>query len=272
MTAPDAWETMAAVWLDGQPQRLWRRHSDRVNAALVERWLPPVASVLKTDLFDEAVGEGLYPVLAKRAERVVGIDASERVVTAAGRRYPLLEAVFADVRSLPLGDAEVDAVVSNSTLDHFDTPAEIELALHELHRVVRPGGLLLLTLDNPLNPAVAVTKALPRSQLNRLWSRFGVESARGGLVPYYVGATLGPRRLRASLRRAGFEPLELSALVHFPRIVAVVAGRRMERRRSPAVERRFLELLWRAERLGSLPTRYVTGHFLAVKALRRAPR
>jgi SAM-dependent methyltransferase len=267
----DTWEEMASVWLEEAPQRLWRRHSDRVNAALVERWLPPVESVLKTDLFDEAVSEGLYPMLQARARRVVGIDASAAIVTAARARYPELTALHADVRAMPFGDGELGAVVSNSTLDHFDAASQIELALRELARVLQPGGLLLVTLDNPVNPIVALTKVLPRARLNRAWSRMGSTTARRGFVPYYVGATLGPRALRAALERSGFEPLELAAIVHFPRIAGVVAGRQVERRGSPDKERRFLDLLWSAERLGSWPTRLVTGHFLAVRA-RRAPR
>ena len=267
----DTWESMAGVWLEGQPQRLWRRHSDRVNTDLVQRWLPPVESVLKTDLFDEAVGTGLYPTLAERAGRVVGIDASQQVVEAAKRRYPELEAVRADVRALPLADAELEAVVSNSTLDHFDDAAQIEVALGELARVLRPGGILLLTLDNPLNPIVAVTKALPRQELNRVWSRVGRASARSGLVPYYVGATLTPKRLRTALAAAGFELQELGAIVHFPRAAGVLVGKRLEQRGSALAQERFVATLWRAERLGAWPTRFVTGHFLAVRA-RRAPR
>jgi SAM-dependent methyltransferase len=267
----DTWESMADVWLEGQQQRLWRRHSDRVNTDLVEHWLPPVESVLKTDLFDEAVSTGLYPALAARAGRVVGIDASEQVVEAARLRYPELEATCADVRSLPLDDAELEAVVSNSTLDHFDEAEQIEVALRELARVLRPGGVLVLTLDNPLNPIVAVTKALPRQRLNRLWSRVGRTSARSGLVPYYVGATLTPQRLRAALSSSGFEPQQLSAIVHFPRAAGVMVGRRLEQRGSAATQERFVAALWQAERLRSWRTGFVTGHFLAVRA-RRASR
>jgi SAM-dependent methyltransferase len=265
----DSWEAIARLWLGSEPQRLWRLHSDRVNAALVKRWLPPVKSVLKTDLFDEAVSGGLYPVLAERAERVVGIDASQAIVEAARRRNPQLEAVRGDVRDLPLGDEELEAVVSNSTLDHFDSAVEIEVSLRELARALQPGGLLVLTLDNPINPAVAVTKALPRARLNRVWGRVGESSARRGLVPYYVGATLGPRALQAAVDRSGFAPLELITIVHFPRIAGVVAGRLLEERASSSAHQRFLELLWRAERLGSWPTRLVTGHFLAIRARRR---
>jgi len=39
---------------------LWRHHSDRINTALLRRWLPPnrIDLLLKTDLFDEAIAEG----------------------------------------------------------------------------------------------------------------------------------------------------------------------------------------------------------------------
>ena len=47
----------------------------------------------------------------------------------------------ADVRRLPLADNRVDVVLSNSTLDHFDTEQEIEESLHELARVLKPGGI-----------------------------------------------------------------------------------------------------------------------------------
>jgi SAM-dependent methyltransferase len=260
---------MSELWLEGQPQRLWRRHSDRVNSALVDRWLPPVGSVLKTDLFDEAVGEGLYPTLAARARTVVGIDSSERVVEAAGRRYPALDARCADVRRLPFADGELDGVVSNSTLDHFESADEIAVALGELARILRPGGVLLVTLDNPLNPIVAATKLLPRTHLNRLWLRVAPTTSKAGIVPYEVGATVGPARLHRLLTDTGFDVLERRAIVHFPRLAAVLAGGVIERRDSKPLEERFLRLLWHAERFGSRPTRFFTGHFLAVRARRR---
>ncbi len=56
------WDRVAADWLRLNPHPAWRRHSDRINAALISRWLPCKTDgrLLKTDLFDEAVGDGLY--------------------------------------------------------------------------------------------------------------------------------------------------------------------------------------------------------------------
>jgi SAM-dependent methyltransferase len=267
--ADDLWQPVAELWLRDRPQALWRRHSDAVNRRLVERWLPaPVGRVLKTDAFDEAVGEGLYPVLAERAREVVALDVSPPLVAAAARRYPELEAVEGDVRRPPFADAEFDAVVSNSTLDHFETPEEILIALRELHRVLRPGGTLVLTLDNPASPLVALTKALPRRPLNRLWLGRGRAGARVGLVPYYVGATFSARRLGGLLPELGFDVLATDSIVHAPRPVAVLAGE-WAARHGPRTQERFLAALMGLERLAALPTRFVTGHFVAVRALRR---
>jgi hypothetical protein len=72
-------------------------------------------------------------------------------------------------------------------------------------------------------------------------------------VPYYVGATCGPRRLRRLLGGAGFRVEELAALLHVPRILVRAA-------RPP------LRLLMEGERLERWPTRYLTGQFVAVRA------
>jgi len=70
------------------------------------------------------------------------------------------------------------------------------------------------------------------------------------------------------LRRAGFQVLETTAILHFPRVIAAVAGALnaglAHRRRVPAILRR-------AERLKRWRTRFVTGHFIATLAVRPVP-
>ena len=255
------WDDIAAAWQRDAPQQLWRRHCDAVHAALLERWLGDerVARGLKTDLFDEAVGEGLFAALSARAETVTGVDVSPRVVDAARRRHPALDAVVADVRRLPFADGSFDAIVSNSTLDHFDSPDEIAWALNELARVLRPGGTLVVTLNNPLNPLVQLRNALPIGWLNRL-----------GVVPYQVGATCGPRALARLVRAAGLEVTEATAILHCPRVPAVAVAGWLDRRGSDAQRRRLPRWLAAWEKLEARPSRYFTGHFVAVRATRPA--
>jgi SAM-dependent methyltransferase len=266
----ERWDGLARLWHEARPTPLWRRHSDAVNAKLVERWLPrDVDRVLKTDLFDEAVSGGLYRVLADRAREVIGVDVSREIVREAVGRHEGLQGSEADVRDLPFEDGFFDAVVSNSTLDHFEEEGEIVASLRELHRVLRPRGRLILTLDNPLNPINALAKALPRDWLNRVWFRHARLTARVGHVPYHVGETMGARRLRQVLPPLGFEILAQDAIVHAPRALAVVVAEFVAQRGNERTQQRLLQFLAACERLSGLPTRYVTGHFVAVSAVKR---
>ncbi|HEX6701486.1 MAG TPA: class I SAM-dependent methyltransferase [Gaiellaceae bacterium] len=238
---------------------LWRAHSDQVNSALLRRWLPPLAGlrVLKTDLFDEALAAGLYPALAPAA-RVVGIDVSPAVVAAARRRYAQLDAVVADVRRLPFDDGEFDVAVSISTLDHFESRDDLRRGLHELHRVLAPGGRLVVTLDNALNPVVALRNRLPLRLLRSV-----------GVVPYFVGETCGPSGLRRLLGEAGFAVEDTTCVLHCPRALGVLGATLVERRADDGGRTRYLRFLERFERLDHAPTRNVTGYFVAARATRR---
>jgi SAM-dependent methyltransferase len=210
---------------------------------------PVAGRLLKTDLFDEAVAPGLIRELEARAEHVVGIDVSPSVLAAAQGRYPKLETHRADVRDLPFESESFTAVLSNSTLDHFESPDDIDRALRELHRVLAPGGRLLVTLDNAANPLVALRNTLPHRVLSQL-----------DLVVYRAGSTTGPRGLRALLTGAGFQLEHLGAVMHVPRLI--VRGLR------PLGEERLQRALKSGEQLGRLPTRFVTGQFVAARARR----
>jgi SAM-dependent methyltransferase len=255
------WDMVSRIWQHKRPQRLWRTHSDAVNTLLLSHWLPAAGAerLLKTDLFDEAWSKGLYPLLSSCAKTVIGIDVSALCPHAARSRYNGLRAIRADVRRLPFLDGAFDILVSNSTLDHFESHEEIITSLRELHRVLRPGGQLLVTLDNVANPAVALRNRLPFHLLNRL-----------GIVPYYVGASFGPWRLKSVLRRMDFEVIEVNSLMHFPRVFGVAMTRVLERYATAGTQQRFLRFLLNFERLSKLPTRYFTGQFVAVKAAKRS--
>ena len=245
-TGTEVWEEVASSWEQERGTIAVRAYSDAVNRALLERWLPPrVGTVLKTDLFDEATAEGLVGLLLDRADRVVGIDVAPSIVQAAGARNPELETVVADVKELPFEDGSIDVVVSNSTLDHFASHAEIDRALLELARVLRPGGLLIVTLDNDANPVIWLRNRIPRSVLRR-----------SGLVPYPVGRTLSPGGLRHAVERAGFAVDRTTLIAHVPRLAVRLLGLRSPR-------------LLGAERAALAPTRALTGQFAAVRARAR---
>ena len=162
-------------------------------------------------------------------------------------------------RTLPsFADSAFDLVVSNSTLDHFQTRQELIASMRELNRVTRPGGELVLTLDNKANPVVALRNALPFHWLRRV-----------RIVPYYVGVTCGPRGLRRLLEETNWELREMDAILHCPRFLMVHVSQFLVRRAGAEAQRRFLTWLARFEGLARWPTRYLTGYFVAARAVRR---
>jgi len=258
------WDSVGADWQRRRPHRLWREFTDRQQIGLLTRWSSgwiggeSRPDLLKTDLFDEVVSHGIVPWLLASGANVMGIDVAPAIVTEAVARNPGLEAVVADVRSLPFAASSFDVVFSGSTLDHFKSAADIQTALGELRRVLRPGGTLILTLDNPANPII--------------WLRNGplLGLLRGiGIVPYEVGATLGPRSLERAVQAADLDVVETTAVMHCPRAIAVAVAGPMEQL-SRFWQDSFLRHLQAWERLERLPTRWLTGHYVAVQAV--APR
>jgi SAM-dependent methyltransferase len=249
-------EGFPEAYRDKDFQKLWRAHSDAVNQALLMHWLRigQMESLLKTDLFDEAVSDGLSSILNLLSKRVFYIDTSYEVHQRARGRHPDLQTIKADVRQLPFAKSSFDSIVSNSTLDHFKSLDEILTSLRELYRVLRPGGQMILTLDNLANPIIRLRNGLPFRLLYRM-----------KIIPYYVGVTLGPYRLQHLLKETGFEILEVNAIFHCPRVFAVAIARWLERHASPKTQKAFLRFLMVFEHFSGLPTRFFTGHFIAVK-------
>jgi SAM-dependent methyltransferase len=259
------WDAVGDEWRRLRPHAVWRDFTDRQQLDLFDRWLGPAADhpradgdrprLLKTDLFDEVAGRGLVGGLTARGWEVTGIDLAPRTAGEAAARNAGLDAVVADVRSLPFPDGWFDAVFSGSTLDHFDDAADIGVALRELARVLRPGGHLVLTLDNPGNPLVRLRNGPLLGLLRRMQ-----------VVPYQVGATLPLPQLAAAADQAGFDVVGRTFVQHCPRVVAVRLAGWVERRGEP-LRRRFQRALAACERLESLPTRWLTGHYIALHAV-----
>ena len=93
-------------------------------------------------VLDLACGTGTSTAaIAKRAGEVVGLDFSEGMIAEAHRRHPQLAFVAGDAQALPFGDDEFDAVTVSFGLRNMRDP---HLALTEMHRVLKPGGRVVV--------------------------------------------------------------------------------------------------------------------------------
>ncbi|WP_321471826.1 class I SAM-dependent methyltransferase [uncultured Paludibaculum sp.] len=215
--------------------------------------MPAPRLVLKTDLFEEAFGAdqllGDFPIAAGR---LCGIDTAVSTTTHAGRRFAHLRGglAAADLRRLPFRDGSFDLIISTSSLDHFDTEAELAEALNELARVLAPGGALLMTFDNGWNPFYYLLR----------WS------SAAGLFPFPLGRTPSPGRLPGMMRRLGLEPLGQDWLIHNPRGLSTLLFLGLRRLLGWRAGSLIAALIRSFARLERLPTRRWTACFAAVWA------
>ncbi|CAL9665200.1 class I SAM-dependent methyltransferase [Streptomyces sp. enrichment culture] len=105
----------------------------------------------RAEVLDCSCGIGTQAIgLALRGHRVTGTDLSPRAAAragreAAGRKLGMSTAV-ADMRSLPFPDGRFDVVVcADNSLPHLLTEPDVHAALTAMRRVLRPGGLLLIS-------------------------------------------------------------------------------------------------------------------------------
>jgi SAM-dependent methyltransferase len=143
---------------------------DAAETALVERFLPAGASVL-----DLGCGNGRAALaLAGRGYRVEGLDISPSMIEEA---RAAADALGVDVRfrigdavALPHDENELDAVVfACNGLGHLTREGKVACLL-ELRRVLKPGGVALLSLRTPY----ALNRMLPRLLRNVVVPRKGL--------------------------------------------------------------------------------------------------
>lgn len=97
--------------------------------------------------------------LARSGADIVAIDVSPELLEIAKANCTVPNVRYEVQNACELGypDAVFDSVVGNSVLHHL----EIEAALCEIYRVLKPGGSVYFTEPNMLNPQIAIQKNVP---------------------------------------------------------------------------------------------------------------
>jgi demethylmenaquinone methyltransferase/2-methoxy-6-polyprenyl-1,4-benzoquinol methylase len=173
---------------------------------------------------DLACGTGdIAFALARRGARVTGLDITHRMVEIARSKTPSSESrapspesrapnfVVGDMMTLPFGDAQFDVVTTGYGLRNVP---ELDGALAEIARVLRPGGLLLsLDFNKPEN---AIVRAIYLGYLTVVGSALGVLLHRDpdtyryipeSLRRYPGAAAVSLMMQEAGLATAGWAPV-----------------------------------------------------------------
>jgi SAM-dependent methyltransferase len=110
--------------------------------ARVLRWFPGSRPIT---VLDAGAGEGaLSQALAQAGHRVVACDADASNFRTS--RVPFIRASLE--RPLPFESCSFDAVVSTEVLEHLENPHHVA---REFARVLKPGGMLVVTTPNIIN-------------------------------------------------------------------------------------------------------------------------
>lgn len=138
---PNLWETHASWWIEG--------FSDGADPEYEEQILPLAAAELAgaRRVLDVGCGEGQISRLAARlGADAIGIDPTWNCVSVAAARGGATFA-RAEAAALPFVAESFDAVVACLVFEHI---REVELAIAEVSRVLRPHGTFCFFLNHPL--------------------------------------------------------------------------------------------------------------------------
>ena len=134
----------------------WADTYDQPGNPLISAEQPVVRNILDAlppgDALDAACGTGRHARrLAELGHRVIGVDGSPEMLARARADLPHCDFRDGDLTSLPIDTNSVDAAVCALALEHV---ADLDVAVSELARVVRPGGRIVLSDLHPAAVAV----------------------------------------------------------------------------------------------------------------------
>lgn len=184
-------------------------------------WVDPKDSDL---ILDAPCGRGFYLNMFRYVSncRLVGLELDWEIINKARRNVGHLKGMMlnnANLYALPYPDNTFNAAIMSEVLEHVDDDVR---ALHEVYRVLKPGGVVAITVPNANYPFWwdPINKTLE--------TLFNTHIQQGPLAGIWANHVrlYSPEALRQSVLAAGFAVEEERAFTHhsFPFIHNLVYG------------------------------------------------
>ena len=192
----------------------------RMNQAL--SWLDNTNLSKNSRILDVGCGAGItVKEVANKGYEILRMDYSYNMVKKAKatcNTNTKLDTNFlqGDIESLPFKDSVFDTVLCLGVITYLKSEQK---ALHEMSRILKPGGTMILSILNKfslgkcLDISVLVKRKLQRTEGNKIVSwkkRAEIEENHFTLKSYFIPG------LRNSLRIAGFKELDCMAVQYGP--------------------------------------------------------
>lgn len=155
----------------GTPEDEWLENTRAYTVRDEHLRLLGLSSLRGKNILDAGCGPGTYGImLALKGNHVTGVEISPDAVAVANERAADKGADFTarvgDLESLPFPDNTFDVCFCGWVLHHFP---DIDTAVGELARVLKPGGAIAFAEPNESNLAVRFSRFIEDLPLLRTW-------------------------------------------------------------------------------------------------------
>jgi len=153
---------------------------------------------LQKPILDIGCGFGEFALAFADEPIDMGIDINARDLYEAAKTKKYKNLTLADARDLPFADNSYASIFSISTLEHIENPDQV---LKEAYRVLKPGGILFLTLET--DEVDAATFYRPLLKRIGLQSLSDVTSEKYNTL-FHRQTLLPKKQWKKKIEKAGF--------------------------------------------------------------------